>query len=312
MVWEAPLHLTANPKDLQGLSDDQTEVVRKSLQAINDDPCDWRFDFWCTDSAAYEQAWNSLMAVPAVGLPLLLKTVRPRGDGRNDMLHKLLRENETAAVDYIGFANEPPGGALHLTRALLEYLRRNPGRDDQLGGAFAVLAPPLVRGGDCFSSASFEFRRQKTLFVESREADSYVGWEFLPLIEASLREGTCNDGEIVAVLNDLAHIGGPNVGDLLELVDERFRQETPAYARAFLKLALQIPYRRSLEEAVRRAIVVLIPSEERLIDRGLSWILTSLPREKRTAVVESIARERPEYREKLYDMTRLWLPVIPR
>ncbi|MBI4124748.1 MAG: hypothetical protein HY609_05415 [Deltaproteobacteria bacterium] len=98
-------------------------------------------------------------------------------------------------------------------------------------------------------------------------------------------------------------------------------QDTERFGKAFLELTARLPYTEKFKGDVIRALINVIPKEgsepldpvlkERYVYKGLFWLMIETPRDQRPALIEAIAKERPNYREELFRGMRLLLPKNP-
>lgn len=141
----------------------------------------------------------------------------------------------------------------------------------------------------CFSSAQFDYPRKAGEFWETRYIQPHtmnIGWEYLPLIEASLNSGRCSPDDVIAILDDLMHLGAPNLEEIAALIAEKHWQDTPEFGRAYLRLANQLALPRQTEEELGlgrlhgykntpeqvavaenllRAIILLVPEKKEVL-----------------------------------------------
>lgn len=191
--------------------------------------------------------------------------------------------------------------------------------------AFSVFFYPrfLEGAGMCFSSADFDYPRKPHPFVRLQtplRGEGFTrGWEYLPLIRATVEAGNCNDPlRATRVLEDLQYIGGPNSAEIMDMVAQKNFHGTPEFSRAYLNLFLMYPVKERGKqikperiEGVRKALINLLPSQpgklseedKQLFQNSLLHALIYLPHAEKKALVDAIISKRPTYKEMIEDMT---------
>lgn len=306
-----------NQKDLAGLQPEARPSVEEALKEINTDPC---------NEAQYKKGWEVFTnTAPQIGIPLLIKEVgqmKPEDPSRKTLLDVLDQHNAEFFL-YVESPQSKSIPAMMLLGVLLAYAKEH--TEVKVQPPLEAITERFLKNGGCFSSLKYEYPKKLKdfpayFFSQERE----LGWEYLPLLEGSLKQGSCNDAEAIQIMNDLRYIGGPpgKITELLDWIFKNRRRDNPEFARAYLHLASLTPYQRSYEEATKWALLNLIPPQPKkgahpgvseedagLIEQSVHFILFKLPKpEERQAFVNEIASQRPWFQESLMGMAHLLLP----